>query len=155
MKQVFEARLIAHGPDGAWTSLEIPFKAEEAFGRRSRVPVAGTINGFPFRSSLMPVGDGTHMMAVNKEMKAGAKASAGDLVSVIMDIDLAERIVIVPEELKQALETDAPAAEFFETLSYSHKKEFADWVGGAKRAETRIDRARKSLEMIVARKHVG
>ena len=38
----------------AW--LNAPFDVEETFGTYARVPVRGTINGFPFRSSLMPMG---------------------------------------------------------------------------------------------------
>ena len=76
----FKTRLIARGPGGAWTHLDIPFSVEKEFGTKARVPVAGTLNGFAFRTSLMPNGDGTHSMAVNKAMQAGAKAVAGDLV---------------------------------------------------------------------------
>src|SRR5215467_7279540 len=49
----------------------VPFDVQEAFGTRARVPVCGTINGFPYRSSIMNMGDG-HMMCVNREMRAGA-----------------------------------------------------------------------------------
>jgi hypothetical protein len=38
-----------------------PIDVRETFGTRGRVPVKGTINGYPFRSSLMPMG-GCHMM---------------------------------------------------------------------------------------------
>jgi hypothetical protein len=152
-RQTFNARLIARGPGGAWTFLEIPFDVAAVFGSRARVSVAGTMNKFPFRNSLLPQGDGTHAMAVSKELKAGANASSGDLVSVVMDVDLSERVVTVPAELKDALATDPLAAEKFETLSYSHRKEFAEWVGEAKKEETRRDRAQKSLALVIARKH--
>lgn len=135
MKQVFQTRLVGRGPSGAWTFLNVPFNVNEVFGRKSRVPVTGTINGFPFRNSLMPEGDGTHSMMVNKELQAGAKARAGDLVSVVMNVDRTERVEAVPDELKKALKTNKQAGRTFETLSYSHRKEFADWVGGAKKAE--------------------
>jgi hypothetical protein len=154
VEQVFQARLTARGPGGAWTFLNVPFNVEQVFGCKSRVPVAGTINGFGFRNSLMPEGDGTHSMMVGKDLQAGAKAKAGDLVSVVMDVDRSERVVIVPDELNEALMTDELAMKTFATLSYSHRKEFADWIGSAKRAETRLDRARKAVGMVIARKHV-
>jgi hypothetical protein len=45
-------------------ALKPPFDVVEVFQRKGRVPVKGTIDGFPFRSSLMNMGDG-HMMVVN------------------------------------------------------------------------------------------
>lgn len=57
------------------TGIVIPFSVLEVFGTRGRVPVRGTVNGFAFRSSLAPYG-GKHYMAVNRQMREGAKAQA-------------------------------------------------------------------------------
>jgi hypothetical protein len=154
MKQVFQGRLTPRGPNGAWTFLIVPFDVAAVFGSRARVPVAGTINGFPFRNSLMPEGDGTHAMMVGKDIQAGAKARSGDLVDVVMDIDRAERTVTLPEELAAALATDAQAAAAFDGLAPSHRKEYADWIGGAKKPETRVSRAQKALAMVRTRQRV-
>jgi hypothetical protein len=150
----FEARLIARGPGGAWTFLEIPFSVEATFGSKARVSVTGTLNGFPFQNSLLPQGDGTHAMAVNKALKAGAKADAGDLVSVCMEVDRSARTVDVPAELTRVLEAQPEARTAFESLSYSHRKEYADWVAGAKQDKTRVSRAEKAVPLILAKKHV-
>jgi len=150
----FKARLAARGPQGSWTHLEIPFSVEKVFGSRGRVPVAGTMNGFAFRSSVMPRGDGTHYMAVNKAMQAGARAGAGDLVAVTIDVDRTERVVAIPVELKQVLAGNRVAAAGFDALSYSHRKEFADWVTAAKKEPTRLARADKAIAMVLTRKQV-
>ena len=153
MKQKFRARLTAHGPGGAWTFLYIPFSVEKTFGSKARVSVAGSMNGFAFRNSLLPLGDGRHRMAVSKALQAGAKAAAGRMVAVSMDIDRTERVVAVPVELKKALAGNKAAAKAFGLLSYSHRKELADWVGSAKQAETRVRRARKAVPHVLARTH--
>jgi hypothetical protein len=150
----FKARLTARGPAGAWTFLEIPFNVEQAFGSKARVAVSGTINGFPFQNSLMPNGDGTHSMMVNKALQAGAKTSAGQTVSVSLEVDRSERVVSIPTELKTALAANKKAAAAFEALSYSHRKEFAEWVADAKLEATRISRATKAIPMVLAKKHV-
>jgi hypothetical protein len=152
--KTFKTRLTARGPGGAWTFLELPFSVEQEFGTKARVAVAGTINGFPFRNSLMPNGDGTHSMMVSKALQAGAKASAGDTVQVAIAVDRSERVVDVPLELKRALSTNKAAAAAFKALSYSHRKEFADWVATAKREETRVSRAEKSIAMVIMKKRV-
>src|ERR1700693_675641 len=87
---------------GVVASITPPVDVPEVFGTRARVPVRGTINGFPFRSSLMPMG-GCHGMAVNKTMRDGAKVGAGDAVDVVMERDEAERVVAVPPLLKKEL----------------------------------------------------
>jgi hypothetical protein len=150
----FKARLTSRGPKGAWTFLEVPFSVEEAFGSKSRIAVSGTLNGFPFQNSLMPNGDGTHAMMVSKALQSGAHAAAGDLVSVVMEVDVSERVVTIPAELQRALSKNKAAASAFKSLSYSHRKEFAEWVSTAKREETRISRAEKALAMVIAKKHV-
>ncbi len=151
----FEGRLTARGPKGAWTYMPIPFDVQEVFGKRSRVAVAGTMNGFPFRNSLMPEGDGKHSMTVSKELMAGAKARAGEMVKVTMKVDDAPRVVEVPGELEAALKNDDKAAETFGALAYSHKKAYVDWIVSAKRAETKTSRAAKAVEMLRAGKRMG
>jgi hypothetical protein len=70
MPKRFSAQLIGRGPNGAWTFLAVPFDVAATFGSRARVAVRGTINGAPFRNSLLPNGDGTHSMPVNKDLRA-------------------------------------------------------------------------------------
>jgi uncharacterized protein YdeI (YjbR/CyaY-like superfamily) len=102
----------------------------------------------------MPQGDGTHAMAVSKALQAGGKASAGDLVSPSMEVDRSERVVVVPAELKQALAFHPQARAAFDSLSYSHRKEFAERVASAKQDKTRESRAEKSIAMVLAKRHV-
>ncbi len=153
MKQIFDAVLVAKGPKGAWTHMAVPFDVERTFGSKARVPVAGTINGHPFRTSIMPNGDGTHYMAITKEMQAGAKARAGETVQVVMAVDTQTRTVEVPEDLTAALANHPELEKAFAAFAYSHRKEFVDWIIQAKRPETRARRIEKSLEMIAAKKH--
>ncbi len=84
---------------GVVAAIAPPVDVPEFFGTRGRVPIRGTINGFKFRSSLMPMG-GCHMMPVNKALCAGAGAQAGDIVDVVMERDEEERTVEAPPQLK-------------------------------------------------------
>ena len=76
MKQKFKVKLLGMASMQS-AILKPPFDVPTVFGTRARVPVKGTINGFPFRSSLMNMGDG-HMMVVNRKMREGAGCQAGD-----------------------------------------------------------------------------
>jgi hypothetical protein len=152
MKKAFTARLEGRGPTGSWTFLPIPFNVEEVFGSRARVPVSGTIIGHAYRCSLMPGGDGTHSMMVNKELKKGASAENGDRVTVIMGVDKAERKVVVPPDLGLAIGKEPLAQRFFGQLSYSCRKEYTDWIQGAKPPETRSVRVTKTIAPLKAKR---
>ena len=127
--------------------LIFPFDIMEVFGTKARVPVRGTINGFAYRSSLMPMG-GCHMMAVNKTMREGAKAKAGDVVDIVMERDNAERTVEAPPELKKELARHKKAQEHWEKLAFTHKKEMVRWIGEAKQEETRQRRLAKVVDVL-------
>lgn len=67
----FKVKLVGQEGSSA-TGFYAPFDVPATFGTRARVAVRGTINGYPFRSSLMPMGE-EYCMAVNKTMRKGAK----------------------------------------------------------------------------------
>ena len=54
----------------------------------------------------------------------------------------------IPKELDNALQQDDEAREFFESLTDGYKRGYCDWVGGAKKEETRQTRAQKALAML-------
>jgi hypothetical protein len=112
-----------------------------------RAPVRGTVNGFPYRSTIMRYGD-TYYLGLNREIREGAGVDAGDVVTIEMELDDAPREVEVPEELAAALDAAPAARRTFDALSYTHRKEYAGWVGEAKREETRRTRAEKAVAML-------
>lgn len=54
----------------------------------------------------------------------------------------------MPPELDQAFVIDPGLREYFESLPPSHQKEYADWVAGATKPETRVRRAAKVIEQL-------
>jgi hypothetical protein len=111
------------------------------------VPVRGTINGFAYRSSLMPMG-GCHMMPVNKALCKGAGALPGDMVEVVMERDGEERTVDAPAELKKELKKSKKAQETWDTLAFTHKKEMANSIRDAKQEETKKRRLMKVMKVL-------
>ena len=132
---------------GVVAAITPPVDVVEFFGTRARVPIRGTINGFPFRSSLMPMG-GCHMMPVNKALRDGAGAQPGDIVDVVMERDEEERTVEAPSDLKKVLAKNKSAKGNWEKLPFTHKKEIAVWIEGAKKEETRTRRLAKALQVL-------
>ena len=132
---------------GAVAAITPPVDVPEIFGTRARVPVRGTINGFPFRSSLMPMG-GCHMMPVNRTLREGAGVKPGDTVEVVMERDEEERTVEAPAMLKKALARSKAARANWEKLAFTHKKEMVVWIEGAKQEETRARRLAKVVQVL-------
>jgi hypothetical protein len=129
------------------TGITIPFDVQKTYGTRARVPVRGTINGFPYRSSIFPMG-GCFMMVVNKELRAGAKAKGGDQISVTMERDEEPRLITPPADLARALKANRTAQAAWDKLSYTHQKEHARAVEDAKRPETRVRRIEKAIAQL-------
>jgi Bacteriocin-protection, YdeI or OmpD-Associated/Domain of unknown function (DUF1905) len=140
----FEATVEARGRGGR--VVVVPLDVPARFGK-VRAPVRGTVNGFPYRSTIMRYRD-TYFLGLNREVREGAGVDAGDRIEVEMELDDVPREVDVPDELASALGVDPAARTAFESLSYTHRKEYARWVGEAKRDETRRRRVEKAIAML-------
>jgi hypothetical protein len=132
---------------GVVAAITPPVDVPEFFGSRARVPVRGTINGYPFRSSLMPCG-ANHMMPVNKKLCAGAGVQPGDLVEVVMERDEEVRTVEAPPLLRKAMAKNTAAQANWQKLSFTNKKEMALAILGAKQEETRTRGLAKIMEIL-------
>jgi bifunctional DNA-binding transcriptional regulator/antitoxin component of YhaV-PrlF toxin-antitoxin module len=130
--------------------ITIPFSVPEVFGTKARVPVRGTLNGFPFRSSIAPMG-GCFILPVNRELREGAGVKAGDLVEVTLERDTEPRVMEPTPDLAEALKADPAAKDAWDKLSYTHKKEFVLAIEEAKKPETRRRRIAKAVEELLAK----
>lgn len=88
------------------------------------------------------------MLIIKKAVREELGKGPGDTVHVSVALDSQPREVDVPRELQDALERDPEAKSRFDGMSYSHRKEYAQWVAEAKREETRARRGGQAVEMI-------
>ncbi len=124
--------------------IEIPPEVVAALSSSLKPPVRVTINGYTYRSTVAVMG-GVFMVGVSAENRAGAGVAGGDEVDVDLELDTEKREVTVPPDLAAALDADAEAKRFFDSLSYSGKLRYVLSVDGAKTAETRQRRVEKAI----------
>jgi hypothetical protein len=134
------------GAEDGGVFIEVPLDVPAVFGR-ARAPVRGTINGHPFRSTVAVYG-GRYYLPVRRELREAAGVAAGDAVVVELEADEQPRTVDPPTDLAEALAADPEAGAAFAGLSFTHQREYVEWVTEAKRDETRRRRVEQAVAML-------
>ena len=129
----------------------MPAEIVAALGPGKRPAVRVTINGYTYRSTIAAY-SGAFMLPVAAEVRTGAGIAAGERITVTVEADDAPREVAVPDDLTAALRKAKDAKAFFDSLAYSHRKEYVRWIEEAKKPETRATRVDKCVEMLKAGK---
>ena len=151
----FEARLERLRSSLNWIIIRVPFDAAKLWGTRGQIKVKGEINGFAFRTSLLPTREGWHFLLVNKRMQKGARAAEGSVARFQMELDREERTVTIPDELKrilsQGLLSEARALRrWYDQLNRSTRNDIAKWIAEPKSAEARLRRAEQIAERLLS-----
>jgi bifunctional DNA-binding transcriptional regulator/antitoxin component of YhaV-PrlF toxin-antitoxin module len=133
--------------EGGGAYVTIPFDVVNTFGKK-RVPVQASIDGEPYRGSLVRMGSDCHILGILKEIRERVGKQVGDSIEIVVEEDVAPRVVEIPADLQVAFDAAPQAKEFFATLSYSRQREYVLWIEEAKRAQTRAERIERAIEML-------
>lgn len=135
------------GMDTAYIS--VPFDVNEMYGTNGQVKVKALFDGYPYRGILANMGTGCHVILLRKDVRQAIKKQVGDPVNAILEKDTEERTVEIPQELQKALTKHPKAKGFFDTLSYTNRKEYAVWIRDAKKEETQEKRLKDTIEKLL------
>ncbi|GHH40017.1 YdeI/OmpD-associated family protein [Lentzea cavernae] len=126
------------------TGFRVPADVVEALGQGKKPKVLVSIGAHTYRSTVAVYG-GDFMVPLSAANREAAGVAAGDTVEVVVEPDLAERTVDVPDDLAAALDRHPSARAAFTALSYSNQRQRAEAVATAKQPETRARRIEKII----------
>src|SRR5574338_229400 len=145
MKRSFKAVIQNAGGGGAF--VEVPCDVEKEYGSK-KPKVKAVIEGIPYRGTLVRMGTECHLLLVLKSIREQSGKTFGDEVKVTVEPDTEERIIEVPAGLQKALKKEKAAQAFFESMAYSHRREYVNYILEARHEETRLRRVEKVLGML-------
>ncbi len=146
-EQEFEAVLEADSADGG-IFIVVPFSVPDVYGTRGKWPVQATLDGFPHRTMLVPLGDGYHGLPIPKEVRRALGKTVGDTLRVALRHAPEVHVVSLPPDLAAALDATPAARTFFETLPRPDQRNYVRWLDGAKTPEGRTQRLATTLQRL-------
>ncbi len=126
------------------TYIEIPLDVEREFGAK-RVKVKAKFDGIDYRGSIVKMGLPCYIIGITKEIRNKMGKDYGEAIRVEIEKDEEERIIEVPSEFQGMLNENSCAKEFYESLSFSNKRKYIQWITSAKKEETRVKRMNEAI----------
>lgn len=144
-KIAFRATIEDAGGGGAYVI--IPFDVEQVFGKK-RVKILASIEGEPYRGSLVRMGGPNYILGILKDIREKTGKTIGEEIEITVEEDNKPRVVEIPQDLQQALERSPEVETIFKKLSFTHQKEYVQWIMEAKHDQTRKNRIDQTIEFL-------
>lgn len=120
--------------------------------RRGRTTVEGTLNGYPFQSTLEPDGQRSHWLRVDQTLSSAAGVSTGDSITVQINPVEHEPDPDVPTDLQLALASCPDAEQVWNETTNLARVDWIHWIESAKQARTREKRIADACSMLASGK---
>ncbi|MDR3691280.1 MAG: YdeI/OmpD-associated family protein [Fimbriimonas sp.] len=144
----FKAKLSRPAEGGDWTFLRLPQEASKELPTRNMVSVEGTMNGIAFAATLQPDSEGGHWLKVEPAWSQAANAQPGSDVEFEICPAKVEPEPEVPDDLREALSAAPAALAVWIDTTPIARRDWITWMAQVKRAETRIIRIEKMIDML-------
>ncbi|MDB5230326.1 MAG: hypothetical protein JWN76_1131 [Chitinophagaceae bacterium] len=146
------------GEKTGWTYIEVPAKIAHKIKPDTKVAyrIKGKLDDYEFNgASLVPMGGGDFILAVNAAMRTRIRKVKGDTVKVQLEEDK-DFSIKPPAELLECLKDEPEATEFFfKKLPGSHRNYYINWINSAKTEPTRTKRIAQTINALVKGFHYG
>jgi hypothetical protein len=144
MSQTFRSTLQDNPPG---LLVEVPPEVVAALNAGKRPAVRISVRDVELRTHIAVYG-GKSYLGLRREIREAAGIAPGDKVEITLDLDTDPRSIDVPPHLRARLDADPAAQAAFDRLSFTNRKEYAQWIARARRAETRQKRLDQAPELL-------
>lgn len=145
-----------NGDKTGWTYIEIPADVADRLqpGSKKAFRVKGFLDDYAFSGiSLLPLGNGAFLMALNAAVRKAIRKQKGAHVDVKIVPD--QKAWEIPAYIKECLEDEPVATQFFQSLPQSHQRYFVRWVESAKTAHTQTKRLAQMVTTLAKKQGYG
>ncbi|MDH7461255.1 YdeI/OmpD-associated family protein [Chitinophagaceae bacterium 26-R-25] len=142
-------RFDSQGEKTGWTYIEVPAALAQKLspGNKKTFRVKGKLDNYEFEgASLLPMGEGNFILALNATMRRGIKKRKGDKLIVIMEID---KPFEIPSWFMECIEDEPKAIAYFNSLPGSHRNYFVKWILAAKTSPTQDKRTAQVVHALI------
>ena len=139
------------GEKTGWYYIEINSKIAGKLlpGNKKSFRVKGCVNNWTFeKQSLLPMGDGDFIMALNAAARKGIGARMGEVINVQIETDA--RPVLIDQAFMDCLADEPKALDYFNSLPAGHRNYFSKWIESAKTEETKSRRIAEAVNSLAA-----
>lgn len=147
-------KFLNKGEKSGWTYIELlnPIAQKINPGIKTSYQVKGTLDGIEISGmSLLPMGNGNFILALNQTLLKKINKKVGDPISIVLELD--NKPYEHNRDFLEFLETDERAFRYFQSLPKSHQKYFSKWIDSAKTIHTKVNRIAEAVQALS--KHWG
>lgn len=117
-------------------SVDVPADISKRLGPENAVPVMGTVEGVPLRSTLVPRGNGAYRLAIHGEIRKKLRVDAGAVVEVAIRRDEESREPKLPPVLVLALRNSPKARQKFRAMTTALRRQIVRYLVAVKSQAT-------------------
>jgi hypothetical protein len=141
------------GEKTGWSYIEIPIDIAQRLkpGNKRGFKVKGKLDSYSIsRVSLLPMGGGKFIMAINAKMRRAIGKRKGAMLKVALEED--KSAFVFDNDFMKCLKDEPTAIKFFKSLPGSHQRYFSKWINDAKTEPTKTKRIAQAVTAL-GRKH--
>ena len=144
------------GEKTGWTYIEVPASIADKLkpNNKRSFRVKGSLDNCSFEGiSLLPMGDGNFILALNASIRKKIRKYKGDSVNVKMEVD--NNPIKLNAELMECLSDEPDSLSFFNQLTPGHRRYFSNWIDSAKTDATRTKRIAQTINALAKHQDYG